>query len=287
MKSPTHPSILALLGESLPGESAKQVMVRKCRDLVHRARTLGWQGCPHFDPEILASILGIKVVIKPADLNIGGEAALMPVRGKLEIWVKEGVTPERKRFSIFHEIAHTRFPDAYQSRRNHLSSIPLSADEKEFESLCDLGASELLFPLQEFQTQFAIQPFNAQSLLSIARYFFASEESSIHRIIELGFWEGAALLLIENDTLTSKCRLKIKYPLKHPNFEFAPWKNSSVPVKCVAYRCIESLQIERQSALFWYVGGKMRCYKAEAIPLPEIEVAGAPKVLVLLYPKTK
>lgn len=260
-------------------------MVRKCRDLVKRARGLGWKGCPHFDPEILASTIGIKVVIKPADLNIGGEAALMPVRGKLEIWVKEGVTPERRRFSIFHEIAHTRFPDAYGPRRNHLASTALSAAEKEFEALCDLGASELLFPLQEFQNQFTAQPFNAQSLLSIARYFMASEESSMHRVIDQGSWGGAALLLIDNDVPTSKCRLKIKYPIKHPDFGPTPWKNNSVPVKCVAYRCIESRQVEKQSALFWHVGGKMQCYNVEAIPLPPISIPDAPKALVLLHPK--
>jgi len=113
----------------------------------------------------------------------------------------------------------------------------------------------------------------------------ASEESSMHRIIEQRSWGGAALFLIDNDVPTSKCRLKIKYAIKHPDFGPAPWSSNSVPVKCVAYQCLESLQIERQSTLFWHVGGKMRCYNAEAIPMPSISVVDAPKALVLLHPK--
>ena len=284
-KPPSHPSVTALLAEALPGESAKEVMIRKCRDLISWARNKGWKGSPYFDPEILASLLGIKVVTKPATLDIGGEAALISVRGRLEIWVKDGVTSERRRFSIFHEIAHTCFQNSYGKRQNHLAPGPLSAEEREFETLCDIGASELLFPLSEFGVEFAARPFSGESLLSLARYFWASEESSIRRIIEQRFWLGAALLLIENDAPSSKCGLKIKYSIKHPDFGPAPWSNNSVPVKCAAYQCIKSLKIEKQSSLYWHVGGKMRCYKAEALPLPIINVIDAPKALVLLQAK--
>ena len=163
LRQTTHPSVLKLLEEAHEGEDAKAVMVRKCRELVEWARGMGCEGAPHFDAEILAGLLGIKVVVKPAAINIGGEAALVPVRGRMEIWIKEGTTGERSRFSIFHEIAHTRFLDAYTLRRNYSQHASLSPEEREFENLCDIGASELLFPLKEFQDRISEQPFEAQS----------------------------------------------------------------------------------------------------------------------------
>ena len=104
----------------------------------------------------------------------------------------------------------------------------------------------------------------------------------MHRVIKQRSWYGAALFLVDNESPRSKCRFKVKYPIKHPDFGPVPWSGSPVPVKCIAYRCEEAYQIERQSKLFWHTGGEMRCYKAEAVLLPQIAVPDAARALLLL-----
>jgi Zn-dependent peptidase ImmA (M78 family) len=279
-----HPSVFALLKEAKAGETAEDIMIRKCRKLVLDAKNKGWEGTPHYDPEMLAGMLGIKVVSKPATAEIGGEAALIPVRGRLEIWIKEGVTPERRRFSICHEIAHTQFPNYTKRRHNHMASTSLTQAEREMESLCDIGASEILLPAEDFDQVFDKTQFCGQALVSLSSHFLASIEATVRRVIKYGQWPGAAVLVTDNDTPRSKCGLKVKYSIAHPSFKPYPRPNGPIPVKCVAYNCLETKKIEQQARLFWHVSGLMQNWKVEAVPLPKIEIPEAPKAVILLHP---
>ncbi|MGC2332908.1 MAG: ImmA/IrrE family metallo-endopeptidase, partial [Candidatus Acidiferrales bacterium] len=57
----------------------------------------------------------------------------------------------RVAFSIAHEISHAFFPNSVTGARFRSICQSNSKKANELERLCDLGASELLMPLDEFQ----------------------------------------------------------------------------------------------------------------------------------------
>jgi len=139
-------SIELLLAEN-PAATDPEVVIRtKARELVARARQLGWQG-PPFDMELLASIHGIRVERDhTGDVR---DAVLVPDRAGLEFTIRVGshVPEERVRYNIPHEITHTFFPDCAVTVRLRGGR---GRDDQEVEALCDAGASEMLFPLEPF-----------------------------------------------------------------------------------------------------------------------------------------
>ena len=142
--SSAHPSIVALMREAQPGENAADIMRRKCRDMVHHAKAHGWTG-PPYEPRLLAGLYRIRVVA--TDEDIGGEGCIFSVRGRTFIKYRAGQMVERERFTIYHELAHTCFPDAYEIMRKHGSGLPADRAYQEFENLCDIGAGRALAAL--------------------------------------------------------------------------------------------------------------------------------------------
>lgn len=57
----------------------------------------------------------------------------------------------RVAFSIAHEIAHTFFPNSVTGARFRSICAPGSREARELEALCDLGASEVLMPIEDFR----------------------------------------------------------------------------------------------------------------------------------------
>jgi len=57
----------------------------------------------------------------------------------------------RVAFSIAHEISHTFFPNSFTGARFRSICQSNSKEANELERLCDLGASELLMPIADFQ----------------------------------------------------------------------------------------------------------------------------------------
>lgn len=110
----SHPSVARLIEEckALHGRKAvpEEIIREKARGLVRYAMGLGWGG-PPFDPGILASLIGIKIV--PVELPSSIDAMIVPAGdGRLSILLNRVITQhERQNFSICHEIAHTFFPD--------------------------------------------------------------------------------------------------------------------------------------------------------------------------------
>ena len=135
----THPSIKALLTEALPGETAADVIRRKARVIVAKARPL-WAG-PPFCPIALADIEGIVVEEAPCDIRSDGR--IFSKGGQVYIQYAMGQCNERMRFTVCHELAHTLFPDCFKRERRR---SPVEKAEWEFENLCNVAASEFLFP---------------------------------------------------------------------------------------------------------------------------------------------
>lgn len=134
--------------------------------------------------EALASILGISMSAEQPKHS--RDAELVPTTGgRVEIRVAADSPDTRRRFSIAHEISHTFFPDyamktwcrpdARHRRQGHLDDL--------IETLCDIGAAQLLMPDPWFAST-AARVERALDLVALATQFGVSREAAIRRFVE-------------------------------------------------------------------------------------------------------
>jgi hypothetical protein len=166
-----HPSVSALMHLSQAGECPESVIDRLCCELVAEAKAFGWSG-PPFDPEILASLEGISV--ETVAQEIGADARIFPTEdGHLLIQCISSVSAERRRFSIAHEIVHTRFPDCYE-RVRYRSEGGQDRAYSELEQLCNAGAAEILMPKEDIMLHLANQDVSAEVAEGLRKQFGVS-----------------------------------------------------------------------------------------------------------------
>jgi len=135
----THPSVLALAGESDPID----VILGKARSVVLDALQEGWQG-PPFEPLKLAKYLRIDVV---PSAEVFDARAVPMGQTRVQIEYNPNKPPNRARFSLAHELAHTLFPDCGEVARNRLRSSEMRDDDWQLELLCNIAAAEFLMPV--------------------------------------------------------------------------------------------------------------------------------------------
>lgn len=135
---------------------------------------------------ILASICGIAEVVPMNIEQRRGEirdAVLVPNRsGGRSIIYNPTVPRSRVAFSIAHEIAHTFFPNSIHGARFRNICASESREANELERLCDLGASELLMPLSEFQNASAGIGYSLSSVPALMEVFGSSFEATAFRL---------------------------------------------------------------------------------------------------------
>ncbi len=223
-----------LLLAANPGATDPEAVIRaKSRDLVTRARALGWQG-PPFDMELLASIHGIRV-----ERDHTGEvrdAVLIPDRSGREFRIRVGadVPEERVRYNIPHEITHTFFPDCavtvrLRGGRDH--------DDREVEALCDVGASEMLFPLEPFLRDVGgLGGPSFSTLAALRESYHASWEATGNRLAATASDPCAMVILSQRlkpmeermgpylPGLGPEPKLRVDYTVRS-----TPWKGHFVP----------------------------------------------------------
>lgn len=135
---------------------------------------------------ILASICGIAEVVPMNIEQRRGEkrdAVLVPnVSSGRSIIYNPSVPRSRVAFSIAHEIIHTFFPNSINGSRFRNICASESREANELERLCDLGASELLMPLAEFQDAAAATGFSLSSVSALMEVFGSSFEATAFRL---------------------------------------------------------------------------------------------------------
>jgi len=184
-----HKSVVALLN----GKKTKdptEVIRHKARELVQRARAKGWSG-PPFDPLVLASLLGIRCL--PSTTLFSAEAQLSPQPGRQLLLEFNPDRPDgRRNYSVCHEIVHTFFEDCYELVHQR-KTRPFQFDpDQEVELLCQIGASELLMPIEEFGIDLAQIEFSLNAVPSLVARYSASREAVIRRMVHLGGHSCAA-----------------------------------------------------------------------------------------------
>lgn len=285
-KAILHPSIRALLAEAQNGESAEGVIRRKCREIVAKAKAAGWSG-PGFDPWQLASFLGLK--IEETDEDFPGDGRLFPRRKDVVIQYRAGQLPERQRFTICHEIAHTCFPDAYEYVRYFDSR---SAEEKaflEFENLCNIGAAELLFPLEEFRRDLNKEALRLAHCSSLAHSYGASIDATLRRVLDLTEHSCAATFLTDEpfgDFAALTGRMRIKYYWKSTAFRGHFPKGTLLPKVTKATMTPPAHAGDlRTTKETWWITERPRSLYVEALSLPKVENKDYAKVVALVHSK--
>jgi O-acetyl-ADP-ribose deacetylase (regulator of RNase III) len=136
----TNESVLHFAGARDPVEAVEEAAQRLVLDAVEK----DWRG-PPFDPFDLARILDIPVVAKQ-ELR---DARTVPAGGgKVMIEYNPTRPPQRLRFSLAHEIAHTLFPDVAKAARYRDNPASGPVDAWQLELLCNIAAGELLMPTE-------------------------------------------------------------------------------------------------------------------------------------------
>jgi Zn-dependent peptidase ImmA (M78 family) len=241
---------------------------------------------------VLASFLGIK---PSADAPLfSPDAELAPDGdGGVEMRLNRDRPETRQRFSVGHEITHTFFPD-------HTSHIWPRADARHrdlsdpshyLEMLCDVGASELVFPLPFFSRD-ATGVSSAADLVVLSRRYQASREATVRRYAELSAESMAAAFFSwklkpaqegrvgnpaqrklfgvppEIEALAAR-RLRVQYCIPSSTFSsqdlYVP-KDKSVPSKGPLYEAART-RLPTDGECHLDLGASSGAYLVHAVPL--------------------
>ena len=138
----------------------------------------------------LASLRQLKFD-EQADLRDDQDACVVPGR----VLLNRKKSSARRRYSLAHEIVHTLFPDYDDEIRRVGTLWRRDGDESELELLCQVGAAELLFPLEEFAARVERHGFSLASTLALSTTFDGSVEATARRIVETSDVPTAGTLL--------------------------------------------------------------------------------------------
>jgi hypothetical protein len=176
----TNVSVKALAGHETEGEKPVELITQKARDLIFEYVQEGGSIKP-VDPFDLARYK--KIGVEPRE-DVP-DARTVHVGGRFLIQYNPTRSPARVRFSICHEITHTIFPDCAAQVRNRGTHEGMEADARQLESLCDVGAAELLMPIGSFREELEKQTLSVDALLGMKEQFKVSIEALLLRVIKL------------------------------------------------------------------------------------------------------
>jgi hypothetical protein len=276
-ETPTHESILALMAEAFDGETPEDVIRRKSRKIVARHRTL-WKG-PPFCPFQLADLEGIVVEEAPCDIKSDGR--IFPLGDQVYIQYAKGPCEERIRFTVCHELAHTLFPDCFKRIRLR---FPKERGEREFENLCNLAASEFLFPHEEFTSDLRSPTPSAEQIRELALRYKASIEATAWRIVHLIARPACVVFArCHKPKGPSAPTLTVKYAVANSGFPFKIYKDLKIDSMSVANVTSRKKQPASCYSEKWIIGGKREAFRVEALPLTKSNSKALADVAIILY----
>lgn len=136
---------------------------------------------PPIDPSIVASYFGIRKI----DLvDMAWAGCLVSQAGNVFMKVRASDPLQRRRFTAFHEVAHTFMPGYRLSPRFRCDPQPGTVRD-DLEGLCDAAASEFLLPAAHFRGELLGGDFGFEFVEHLASRFQASLEATTHRLVDL------------------------------------------------------------------------------------------------------
>jgi O-acetyl-ADP-ribose deacetylase (regulator of RNase III) len=175
----SNPSVRALADLEDDENKPVELITQKARDLIFEYIQEGGTVKP-LDPFDLARYKKLKV--EPCEDVL--DARTVHTGGRLVIQYNPKRPRVRTRFSICHEITHTIFPDCAARVRNRATHEQMEADEWQLESLCDIGAAELLMPIGSF-ADLGKESLSVNALLKLREQFDVSTEALLIRVAKL------------------------------------------------------------------------------------------------------
>ncbi len=177
-----HPHVQSIMDETGECDPTEAVRV-KARSIVEQYHGLLGEA-PPFNLQALASVRGLRwsddAPRYSADSEIAPEAD-----GSVILRVNKERPLVRQRFSIGHEIGHTLFPDYDLAVRCRKANSHAWATEDDLlEMLCDVAASEILFPSPWFNTEIESNPLTGEFLAGLATQYQASREATCRKLVE-------------------------------------------------------------------------------------------------------
>jgi Zn-dependent peptidase ImmA (M78 family) len=149
---------------------------------------------PPVDPVLIAQALGYRCVsVDEPGLE---DAMIMVQNGTPTILFRRGRSRVRTRFSIFHELAHTLFPDYHGNPLVSGSKARYFGRQGFLEHLCDVAVAEFAMPMDLFKNDLHRAGFTVNSVEGLCRRYGASPEAVSRRMVECDL-ERCALALVE------------------------------------------------------------------------------------------
>ncbi|WP_203837464.1 ImmA/IrrE family metallo-endopeptidase [Winogradskya humida] len=152
---------------------------------------------PPVSHEIVASMRDIAEI---AEGDIPWAGCLVPGPAGLRMTLRRRDPAGKKRFTAFHEVKHTYMPGftAVAQYRCDPATPPDETPKRDvgIETLCDLGAAELLFPRATFKADIAGNSATVQLVEDLADRYDASLEATARRLVSLRA-EPTMLLILE------------------------------------------------------------------------------------------
>lgn len=302
----SHPSVVKLIEQNPDISNDPEEIIRSfVQKTLAEARKFLWEG-PPFNPEVLASILGISCE-KTDKLTYSEDAELLPVEnGRIIIRYNPDRPKARRNFSIAHEIAHTFFPD-YNDEYKARCKTGKFDPNNEVEFLCDLGASEIIMPTPEFNMDVERMGVSLKSLKELSRRYETSIEATSIRMITTNLESCGMMVLayshkpeeldrIEKEKNQFKLfndlcwepppkKLRVQYFFSTKNFSIYMPKHKSIEESSPIYRVSETRHPYQGPVTINSSKQDIEVY-VEAMILPGTHKHGlGSNVLVFLYQK--
>lgn len=288
-------TILGMMSESGLSDPAEAIR-HKVREHIQLLQTVEAQS-PPFNMLLLAGLRDIRS--SNEEPTHSPDAELVPDDdGKVSLRLNKDRPLTRQRFSIGHEITHTFFPGYQEKVQCRKPKSRDWADPNDvIEWLCDVGASEFLFPNPWFGNSVEEFGVTSKGIQNLARQYQASTVATVRRLVEISAKPLAALFMTWKTKPTQDARLKrggnqslfgsiqeeafylrklrIEYAVTSPAFDAANLSVSndkSVESDCAIHKASSTCQlIDARESL--NLGGCEGLFSIAAIPVytPEDE----------------
>jgi Zn-dependent peptidase ImmA (M78 family) len=246
---------------------------------------------PPYDPFLIAQALGIRCQAVEAPWL--EDAMILVQEGQPTILYRPERTPVRTRFNIFHELAHTLFPEYQYNNLYRRTSRPrLFEPEGQLEYLCDVAAAEFLMPLELFQKDLEQTGFGARAVPGLCARYGASMEAVCLRMVETNT-RLCALALLEHWRPERKSRqagpqVLVTYAAPTESFRragfYLPPCLALESRSCIHLAARSKKAVSGQERIE-LGGGRWQAFQIEALPLSSRRRKhGRSPVLAFFYP---
>jgi len=185
--NPGQLSLLEMARSESPEQDDASLVGRIAAETIERLAET-----PPIDLDVVAAFRDIND-IRLEDLDVAG--SLTPEGNGLVMRLRRSDSPARRRFTGFHEVAHTFQPGYRDSRQLRCDAFGLPAKGKpDKEVLSDLGAVELLMPREFVLADISAAEFEIATVEALADSYQSSIQASAYRMSEL--WPEPSIVIV-------------------------------------------------------------------------------------------